>query len=134
MDSRETIMAVDPGSEKCGLAMVRGEEILVKEIVPRKHLVERIKTLMTEAGPIVIGGRTGSRAFIQELVDKIPEAAERIVTIDEHLSSVEARSLYWKYNPPRRWRRLLPVSLQTPPVPIDDYVAVILAHRYLSGK
>ncbi|HKM17981.1 MAG TPA: pre-16S rRNA-processing nuclease YqgF, partial [Limnochordia bacterium] len=37
-------------------------------------------------------------------------------------------------HPPRGWRRLLPVSLQTPPVPIDDYVAVILAQRYLDGK
>ena len=36
-------------------------------------------------------------------------------------------------NPPRGWRRLLPVSMQMPPEPYDDYVAVILAQRFLRG-
>ncbi|NLM69901.1 MAG: pre-16S rRNA-processing nuclease YqgF [Firmicutes bacterium] len=128
------ILAVDPGREKCGVAIVDEGKTLLQEVVARASIMERLSSIMPASGPIVVGDRTGSKTFIQELKAAIPAAANRIVTVNEHLSSVEARSLYWQNNPPRGWRRLLPVSLQTPPVPIDDYVAVILAHRYLDGK
>ena len=35
---------------------------------------------------------------------------------------------------PRGLRRLLPTSMQVPPVPVDDFVAVILGTRYLARQ
>ena len=35
-----------------------------------------------------------------------------------------AKGEYWKANPPNGWRRLIPVTMQVPPVPVDDFVAV----------
>ena len=131
---KRPIVALDPGNEKCGVAIVYLDQVLMREIVARGDVVERLRAVLPKAGPIVVGDGTGSKAFIQELIGAMPQAEGRIVTIDEKRSSVEARSLYWRQHPPRGWRRLLPVSLQTPPVPIDDYVAVILAQRYLDGK
>lgn len=130
----QSILAIDPGSEKCGLAVLDGDQILLQEIVLRSEIVNRLRNVLPEAGPIVVGDGTGSRAFIKELVESMPEVRHRVVTVDEKLSSVEARALYWQHNPPQGWRRLLPVSLQTPPVPFDDYVAVILAKRYQAGN
>ena len=56
----------------------------------------------------------------------------RVKLVDEKFSSLLARKRYFRENPPRGLRRLIPVSLQTPGRPYDDYVAVILAERYLT--
>lgn len=79
---------------------------------------------------VVVGDGTGSKAFLDDL-RRAGVAARDVALVDERLSSEEARRRYFAENPPRGWRRLLPWTLQTPPVPIDDYVAVILGERYL---
>jgi hypothetical protein len=54
--------------------------------------------------------------------------------VDEHLSSVEARSRYLDDHKPRGIARLIPKGMRTPPEPIDDYAAVVLAERYLKTR
>jgi hypothetical protein len=49
--------------------------------------------------------------------------------VDEYRTTEEAKKLYWQVNPPKGWRRFLPVTMQVPPEPVDDLVAVILARR-----
>jgi len=127
----DMILAVDPGKEKCGLAIIEHDRVVLQEVVPRAEIVERIITVLPKAGPIVVGNRTGSREFIAELTSRIPNINNRIVKVDEDYSTMEARALYWQAHPPRGWRKLIPLSLQTPTEPIDDFVAVILARRYL---
>lgn len=129
--SKQIIVAIDPGREKCGLAIISQGEVLMQEVVAREKLTAFVKAMLPSSGPIVIGDRTGCKEFIAELEQELPLVKERIVTVNEHLSSVEAKKLYWKTNPPKGLRRLIPSSLQVPPVPIDDFVAVILANRYL---
>ena len=51
--------------------------------------------------------------------------------IDEFNSTMEARGLYFEIYPPRGLKRLIPLSMQVPPRPVDDLVAVILIKRYL---
>ncbi len=131
---KQFILAVDPGRIKCGLAIISRDEVLLREVVAREKICTRIGEVLPNQGPIVVGDRTGSEDFIIELKEVLPELNQRIITVDEHLSSVEAKNLYWRDHPPRGWRRLIPTSLQTPPVAIDDYVAVILAKRYQNGK
>mgnify|MGYP000698523468 FL=1 len=81
----QTILAIDPGSEKCGLAVLDGDQILLQEIVPRSEIVNRLRNVLPEAGPIVVGDGTGSRAFIKELAESMPEVRHRVVTVDEKL-------------------------------------------------
>ena len=57
--------------------------------------------------------------------------ALEILVRDEYRTTEMAKGEYWKANPPKGWRRLLPVTMQVPPVPVDDFVAVILGRRYL---
>jgi RNase H-fold protein (predicted Holliday junction resolvase) len=128
------VMAVDPGRDKCGIAVVRADgEALAQEIVPVVELGARARALgrSYQIAVIVVGDRTGSDTALAALESALPEI--ETVTVDEHRSSEEARRLYFRRHPPRGWRRLLPLTLQTPPRPCDDYVAVILARRYLRG-
>ena len=57
-----------------------------------------------------------------------------ITLVDEHLTTLEARARYFVEHPPTGLKRLLPVSMQVPPEPYDDYVAVILGERFLASQ
>jgi RNase H-fold protein (predicted Holliday junction resolvase) len=140
---KETIVSVDPGREKCGVAVVTSDlELILKEIVSRDEAVDRVLELAKKYGSyrIVLGDRTGSREFACEiakakegygsLTDKEHDPYPEVVFIDEHESSMEGRRRYLLDHPLRGLGRLLPVSLRTPGEPFDDYVAVILAERF----
>lgn len=124
-----TVLAIDPGKYKCGVALVHDHQLVIRDVVEREELIEFVTKILPGQGVIVVGDRTGSERLITELKKDI--ASERIFSVDEHMSTVEARKKYWAENPPRGWRRLIPTSLQVPPVPLDGYVAEILAERFL---
>ena len=54
--------------------------------------------------------------------------------VDEKYSTEEAKTLYWKLFPPRGWRSLIPLGLQTPPEPLDGYAAVVQVRRFLEQE
>lgn len=131
------VIAVDPGRDKCGIAVVRADgTVIAKAIVARPEAVDRVMELAREhaVSVVVLGDRTGSRALareIQELGDKAAgDAAVRVVFVDEHESSMEGRRRYLEDHPLRGLGRLVPVSFRTPGEPFDDYVAVVLAERF----
>lgn len=133
MADGKLILAIDPGRGKCGLAVVNKSGTVHRAIVPREGIVFAVKDCLqrfTGIDRVVLGDRTGShelRAELKSVVGGIP-----VSFVDEHLSTQEARRLYWQENPPRGWRRLMPLSLQVPPEPYDDLVAVLLARRYMA--
>lgn len=132
----KTVLAVDPGSEKCGMAKVsRTEsgklEVLWRGVVMRSEVVEAIREKLGSKEVLVIGKGTGSRPLIQEIAEAMPSAS--VLLVDERETTLQARERYWEHNPRRGWRRLLPASLQTPPEPVDDFVALILAERVLAA-
>ena len=81
---------------------------------------------------LVLGNGTTSKNVQDSVGEKYSEL--KVVVVDEYFTTQLARQEYWRAKPPRGWRRLLPVSMQTPPEPVDDFVAVILARRYLQEK
>ena len=126
------VLAVDPGTAKCGLAIVsRGPVVEHRGIVAKSEVAAAVRDLAERFNPerILIGGGTGA-AEIGRLL-KNAELGLEVETVDERFSSELARARYFQENPPRGWRRLIPVTMQTPPRPIDDYAAVLLAERYL---
>jgi len=141
--SREIVVSVDPGREKCGVAVVTNDlELILKEVVSRDEAVDRVLELAGKHGAyrIVLGDRTGSREFACEiakaakgdlsLADKQQRPYPEVIFVDEHESSMEGRRRYLLDHPLRGLGRLIPVSLRTPSEPFDDYVAVILAERF----
>ena len=137
---KSTVLAIDPGKDKCGLAVLHCEgfdeqrvldAVIERRIAARDDVIEAIRHLLRQFpdSQIVIGHATTSGDLREELQREWPQLA--IETVDETGSTLEARDLYWQANPPRGWRRLVPLSSQVPPKPVDDFAAVVLAARYL---
>jgi len=127
-----TVIAVDPGRSKCGVAVVAGvaeTEVLHREVVPTHALAATLPHLVTRHNPDAI--LVGNGTMASDAVKACEAIGLPVEVVDERLTSVEARKRYFAENPPRGLRRLIPTSMQTPDRPIDDYVAVILAERYL---
>lgn len=129
------LLAIDPGREKCGLAVVTLQrDVLERAIVDTPMLPVRIAHCVGRYGieQVVLGDRT----FAREVADLVRSAGLRlhIAFVDEHRSSELGRQRYLAEHPGRGWQRLLPAGLRCPDCPYDDYVAVILAERYLDGQ
>lgn len=130
------IAAVDPGKDKAGLALVQSDgQVLQQLIVPPAEVGEHLLAWREEYGlsAVVLGDRTGSRAFRQAIEGAGVSGPDcPVVLVDEHLSTQEARHRYLSAHPGRGLARFLPPSLRVPDRPVDDYVAVILAERHLA--
>ena len=130
----EIIIAVDPGREKCGVAVVgRQGGLVAKSVVPAARMAAVVAELAERhaANTVVLGDRTGHRDAMAALAALRPGGrALSVSLVDEHRTTDEARARYWRDHPPRGLARLIPVTLKVPPVPVDDYVAVIIAERY----
>jgi len=134
-DNRRIVAAVDPGRDKCGLAVVSDAgEILLQKVIATEHLEKEAKAAVAAHGPacFLLGNGTTSKKAESRLRSAIHPLPVQVV--DEYRTTELARKEYWKANPPSGWRRLLPTSMQVPPVPVDDFVAVLLAKRYLSAQ
>ncbi|MBI3962672.1 MAG: pre-16S rRNA-processing nuclease YqgF [Deinococcus sp.] len=121
------ILALDPG-EKIGMALLEGEQIVHRAVLSLEEL-EGIRPLV-EAHPVVLGNGTGSK----RLAAKLKAWGISYQVVDEQGTSLEARRLYFRHHPPRGLRRLIPLSLQVPPVPYDDYAAAAIGLRWLRHK
>jgi len=126
-----TILAIDPGREKCGMAVVSRAGIFVKQVVATPKLTAAIGKLCVSypIAVLVMGNGTTSKAAQLQIKAAFPAMPLQIC--DEYRTTDAAKIRYWQENPPRGWKRFLPTTMQVPPVPVDDYVAVILAERYL---
>ena len=128
-------LGVDPGRSKTGLALVDGAgKILKLHIVDSQNIDKEIVEFIKNSCPvqIVLGNGTNS-SNIGEAVQKVLPNVE-IAVVEEAHSTEEARTLYWQENPPQGWRKLIPLGMLVPDVPLDAYAAVILVRRFLEGK
>lgn len=129
------ILSIDPGKNKCGLAVVAEDgKVLEKKVIEQRNLSAavqyiaaqyRIKIILVGQG--TFGKRTGKEILKLDL-------KANLIFVAEKYSTFEARRRYWKENPPTGWLRFIPTSFRTPPVPVDDYAAVILAERFQLSK
>jgi RNase H-fold protein (predicted Holliday junction resolvase) len=128
------ILAVDPGSDKIGVARVNADGgIAWRRIVPRSQIERALAELAAQPPEVVVvGDGTTSRAMVPMLKRTFGE--EKVQVVDESHSTLEARAIYFADHPPTGLWRLVPLSMQMPAEPIDDYAAVVLARRYLAGR
>ena len=126
------VLAIDPGREKCGVAVLASDgRILVQEIVRTAALTDKVGALAAAYAPTIIMGNGTTSAAARA---RIEAAGAAVVLVDEYRTTDAAKQLYWEVHPPRGWRRLMPRGMLVPPVPVDDFVAVILARRFLNKK
>jgi RNase H-fold protein (predicted Holliday junction resolvase) len=129
------VAAIDPGREKCGVAIVAEDgEVLEQSVVATVWLADEMAERVRRFSPerVLLGNGTTSRAAEATIRENLPDIPVEIV--DEYRTTDDARRAYWKANPPTGWRRFFPTSMQVPPEPVDDYVAVLLAQRYLINR
>ncbi|OGC04247.1 hypothetical protein A2276_06575 [candidate division WOR-1 bacterium RIFOXYA12_FULL_43_27] len=124
------ILAIDPGLSKCGLAVLDSDKVYLREIVEIKNIAERVSSILAsfKISEVVVGDSTGSDAVIKALKVSVP-----IKKVPEKFTTLEARKLYWKENPPQGLFRFIPTSFLFPPRPVDDYAAVVVGKRYLAN-
>ena len=127
------ILAVDPGNEKTGVAIVTPSGTMVcRKIIMTKQFNGEIERILTEYYGIVhmVCGNGTNHKYLYPSLQQIGRN-HRITTslIDESHSTEEARKLYWQYNSPTGWRKIIPTSMQFPPEPVDDLTAFIIGLR-----
>lgn len=130
----EIVLAVDPGRDKVGMAVVsRAHGTLFRCVVRAEECAARGSELAAAHGAnqIVVGDRTGSREAVRALA---LSSRLEITTVDEHRSSMEGRQRYLREHRGRGLERFMPIGLRTPSEPFDDYVAEILAARYFDEQ
>jgi len=125
------LLAIDPGTEKCGVAVLTAGEVMERRVVSPDDLLRVIGpwVIRHRIRTVVIGNRTGASRIRELVAAAFPHLS--VHDVEEAGTTLEARRLYFADHPPRGWRRLLPLSLQLPPNAYDDYSAVALGRRFL---
>ena len=132
------ILAIDPGRDKCGLAVLNHEKsVLWHGVVSTTEVLTVSVELIRRYGcrALVLGNQTFSgevRRMLQPLLEQ--KLAQEIIYVDERGSTEIARSRYWQAFPTSGWRRFIPLGLLVPPCAIDDFAAIILGERFLAKK
>ena len=128
--SLQFYLGVDPGRDKTGVALVEETgRILVVQVMRTRNFsdallpflyntlqVENTWALRNKLKAVVLGNGTSSEEHEQWITKKLPGFP--LYLVDEKYSTEEAKTLYWKLFPPRGWRSLIPLGLQTPPEPL----------------
>ena len=131
---KNEILAIDPGREKTGIAILNNSDVLEHKIINSEELVQTIKSLLEKyiIKTIIMGNGTSSKKkydlLKREFIDR------DIVLINEYRTTDEARKLYFQENPPKGRKKLIPLGMQVPPVPVDDYAAIVIGRKYLKDN
>ena len=128
-------LGIDPGRSKTGLALVDGVGKIIKlHIAESQNIDNEIVEFIKNSCPvqIVLGNGTNSRNICEVVQKVLPDIL--ITVVEEAHSTEEARTLYWQENPPKGLKKLIPLGLLVPPVPLDAYAAVILVRRFLEDN
>lgn len=129
----KTILGLDPGRDKCGVAIMSDREIVYHQVIDSSIAIASIQELCQKyrIELIVMGDGTTSKDWYDKIQANVLDCPP-IVTVNEQNSTLEARDRFWLMYPPRRLQRIIPAGLRLPPRPVDDIVAILLIERYLS--
>lgn len=127
------ILGVDPGTRKAGYAVVDATgAILSLGIEELERLLPRIAQMAAAHAIDAVALGTGTNS--ERLRAMLAALGVPVHLVDERETTLRARALYFADHPPRGWRKLIPLGMQVPPRPIDDYAAVLIARRYLADE
>ena len=135
MPEEEIIIAIDPGTKKCGYAVVDSNlSVLQREVISTEKITKAIEDSLNiyKINKIILGNGTNYKNIEKRLKNQFPQL--KIILIEEEFSTLEARKKYFKAHPPRGILKLIPLSLRVPPSHYDDFAAVLLAENYFESK
>ena len=135
MPEEEIIIAIDPGTKKCGYAVVDSNlSILQREVISTEKIAKNIEDSLNiyKINKIILGNGTNYKQIEKKLREHFPQL--KIILIEEDFSTLEARKKYFKAHPPRGILKIIPLSLRVPPCHYDDFVAILLAEKYFKNN
>jgi len=135
MPEEEIVIAIDPGTKKCGYAVVDFNlSILQREVISTEKIAKNIEDSVNiyKINKIILGNGTNCKSIEESLKNLFPQL--KIVLIEEEFSTLEARKKYFEAHPPRGIFKLIPLSLRVPPGYYDDFVAALLAEKYFRNS
>lgn len=143
MSGADAVLSIDPGTRKCGVAVVQSAKsaesdvkpaVLFRAVVETGALADAITPLLSRfsLAALLIGDSTGSRAVLDRLRPLFPEGFP-VHFVSETRTSERARTRWCAENAPAQvWMRILP-GFRTPTEPVDDWAAVILAEDWFAA-
>jgi RNase H-fold protein (predicted Holliday junction resolvase) len=135
MPEEETIIAIDPGTRKCGYAVVDSNlSVLQREVISTEKTTKAVENSLNiyKIDKIILGNGTNYKNIEEILKNHFWQL--KIILIEEEFSTLEARKKYFEAHPPQGLSKLIPVSLRVPPCYYDDFVAVLLAEKYFKDS
>ena len=135
MPEEEIIIAIDPGTKKCGYAVMDSNlSVLQREVISTEETTKAIENSLNiyKIDKIILGNGTNYKKIEERLKNNFPKL--KIILIEEGFSTLEARKKYFEAHPPQGISKLIPLSLRVPPGHYDDFAAVFLAEKYFRNK
>ena len=126
-------MGIDPGTRKCGFAVMTrpGEAPAIIGIVETGSLAETVDKLLREYPIDAIALGSGTHA--PPVAAQLARCGIPIHVVNEHETTLRARTRYFIDHPPKGWKRWIPRGMLLPPRPIDDYAALLIAERFVAA-
>ncbi|MTI59237.1 MAG: pre-16S rRNA-processing nuclease YqgF [Firmicutes bacterium] len=128
------LLAIDPGRDKCGIAVMTGDAaVLFQEIVATEKIESYLLELLNryKIEEVVLGNGT----FSEEIARKIEKNYDLpLMLIKEAYTTLAAEERYRQVHYSSIKRFFLSFIKWKPSYPVDDYAAVILGERYLKDK
>jgi len=135
MPEEEIIIAIDPGTKKCGYAVMDSNlSVLQREVISTEETTKAIENSLNiyKIDKIILGNGTNYKKIEERLKNNFPKL--KIILIEEGFSTLEARKKYFEAHPPQGISKLIPLSLRVPPDHYDDFAAILLAEKYFKNK
>ena len=125
------ILAIDPGRDKCGLVVSDEVTILDRTVVALADLPDILREWGKQyhLEQVALGDRTGREVVQGHVAEQLPGVP--VALVKEANTTLLARRRYFADHPPKGWRKFLPVSMQVPPEPYDDYAAQVILTRFM---
>lgn len=130
------VLAIDPGRDKCGIAVVDAKGgLMFHEVSATADLEARVEEALRRFSParVLMGDGTKSRDLRPKVIDVVErvQAGTGVELVSERHTTERARLAYWRDNPPRGLLRWVPQGMRVPPEPYDDYAAWCLALAWM---
>jgi RNase H-fold protein (predicted Holliday junction resolvase) len=133
---KKWILAIDPGSDKVGYAVVYYDlshgELGIAYVSEMHRVFKRFCELSPPPEAVVLGNGTAAAVLCRLYNDQELEPPVRFA--EEKNTTYKARERYFQENPPTGFWKLVPIGLQLPPCPIDDYAAWLIGEKYLTEQ
>lgn len=129
------VLAVDPGRDKTGIAILtKTAQLVMMDIVSTDSVPCELQSLLAmypTVSVLVCGNGTNHKA-VGSIVKEVAEELEKVFAfVNEKYTTEEARRRYFEVHPPIGWRKLMPRGMLYPSVPVDDITAWIIGERWL---